>query len=186
MFPYYDLTKRLEGLDLPALTALDLGCGRYESDVARVVPTLPWKKLTSVDVFQPNIDILKERGLKHELVCADLRDYVAVHGAGTDVVLMFDVLEHLPKEDGEVLLRRAIREARQRVVVFVPVEPTDFHRKNIWPENPAEDHVSHWDVQDFRDAGFDDIQVIGNVHVDYREDGSRIEFGAIWAIKHLG
>lgn len=189
VYAHFDLDKRLEGLEsFEELTCLDLGCGPYNSEVAKQVLALPWKKLVSVDGYKPSID----QATSKEKACAewfgivdDVREFDPEEQF--DVVVSFDVLEHLPKEDGWKWLEKLEKIAKKRVVLFFPVEPDDFHRDMKYtddPDNLLEEHVSHWKGHELASKGYK-IDEINSCHSEKRPDGSDVTFGAVWAIKNL-
>jgi len=61
-------------------------------------------------------------GLTVETLLADARA-VPLPDAAVDTVLAVHLIEHLPPDEGKVVLAEAIRLARRRVVVAVPFEP---------------------------------------------------------------
>ncbi len=187
--PHFDLSLRLEGL-LPfeELTCLDLGCGPYESIVARQVLTFPWKKLLSVD--GSNGSILKA-GLKEtaatefEVRVSDVRGFA--YCTPFDVTLSFDVLEHLEKKEGLEWLKHLEKITRKRIVLFFPCEPEDFFRPVSAIEdkdNPLQEHLSHWRSHELIALGYR-VEDIFEAHTEMKEDGTNITFGAVWAIKNL-
>ena len=70
-----------------------------------------------------------------------------------DLVLMADVIEHIPKADALALLDRIPG-------IVVICTPRDYFEQHI-PGVPSEDHVSHWTVQDFADTGRLDRHDVG-------------------------
>jgi hypothetical protein len=180
---HFDLHPHLEGLEYEKLTALDLGCGAYNSVVAAQVLDYPWKKLTGLDGYQPDLDSAAEKPcVAKELVLkkGDVRKFTGKY----DVILSFDVLEHMVKEEGIKWLERIEKAAKKRIVLFFPVEPEDFHRDNDWPENPLQDHLSHWKGHELKSRGYEIAEFFG-CHSAKKEDGSTVTFGAIWAIKNI-
>lgn len=79
--------------------------------------------------------------------------------ANYDIIMLIDVIEHLKKDDGFMLLRSMV-DAGAQVLVSTP--KTFFEQHD--PNNPYEDHLSHWTWQDF--AAFDimhDISTIDSI-----------------------
>lgn len=99
-----ELRPKLDGLDIEQLHVLDLGCGHNDTPVSGQVLTLPFRWLTSVDIYKPYIDLLCEKtaaALHHEIIDSDIRDYVCTARADSyDVTLMLDVLEHSGARQG--------------------------------------------------------------------------------------
>lgn len=93
---------------------------------------------------------LHARHLYTEILVGDIRELVPRRASEQryDVILFGDVIEHLPKDDGRVLLDAAARLADQLVVVRIPLgdgwrregrEEPDHHRSQWY----ADDFVSY-------------------------------------------
>lgn len=192
--------NRLEGLEFQELTALDLGCGSYASVIARQVLTAPWKHLVSIDGYAPNIEKLKGMECAAKSWTTLLKDVREVEIAPQfDVVLSFDVLEHMTKEDGSAWLKKLEQIARRRIVLFFPVEPDDFHRPREMSgdeaDNVLQDHLSHWKAHELKSLGYT-VEEIFDCHQEnqtikvwkddqFVDETRRISFGAVWATKNL-
>jgi len=135
---------------------LDIGCGTKELSNA-----LACAKVTTIDSWEPfKPDILCDLNSVQELPFAD----------GTfDLVLLIDVIEHLPKEHGFRILKEAQRVAKKAVVLLTPLwwDPNVTECNN--PESPYylneyDKHQSLWGVEDL--AGFTRLTTIDPL-VDY-------------------
>jgi len=160
--PHYNIFDRIGELDFPKLTALNLGAGDYESVVARQVCFMPFKKLVSVDGYEP----CREEALKmqfaaktHEYRISLIQD---IPKENFDVVMAFDLIEHLPKADGEKLLDKLDKMAKI-IFMFVPLEPEGYHRPNPDEANVLQAHISHWTEADFKKRGYV-TEVLPNIH----------------------
>ena len=181
--PNFLINKRL--VIEPRSTALNLGCGAYVSDIAKQLKEIEFKTLYSVDIWP---EYLKKIGavkaLEHIPVAADVRDFVTMLTQPVDYAFLFDILEHLPKEQGINLLSELKTKAKT-ILAFTPIEPEGFHRKNVEPENIFQDHVSYWGEEDFSQLGFKN-EVIKNCHDEHYKDGSAqgawVRFGAVWSL----
>lgn len=78
-----------------------------------------------------------------EVFVGDARSFDAY--MAYDMVLLLDVIEHIPKEEALPLLRRI----PGRVVISTPCE---WFEQSV-PGHPHEDHVSHWNEADFEATG---------------------------------
>lgn len=78
------------------------------------------------------------RAIYDDVYVADVRELGPGHLATYDLVLMVDVLEHLPTLDATALFARI----PGRIVICTPAE--FFHNGDGLP--PTEEHVSHWTV----------------------------------------
>jgi 2-polyprenyl-3-methyl-5-hydroxy-6-metoxy-1,4-benzoquinol methylase len=168
--PWIDLRYRLPRKNIVKSRVLNVGVGDGNSGVARQLPFIPFKSLTMIDVHEPYLKNAKARfwdAKEVSFVKADVRDYPV---SDFDIVMMFDVLEHLTKADSLSVLSRI----RGTAVVFIPLEKE--YRKNVY-EVESQDHLSMWTEQDFIDLGFK-TEVLHNFH---KED-DRV-FDALWAIR---
>lgn len=174
---HYDLFARVGELDFPNLTAINYGAGTYASDVARQITYMPFKKLVSIDGYEP----YRAEALKSSFAAAE-HEYLVKRVENMpiepfDVAFAHDVLEHLTKEDGLAFLDKLDKTARL-IVLFLPLEPAGFHRTNPEPLNPLQDHISHWEEGEFLGRGYK-TERIANV---LSENGRH--WDSLWAIKH--
>jgi predicted TPR repeat methyltransferase len=130
------------------LSILDLGCGRGIAG---------WffnqshdHRMTGVDVFKPYLKEAKTSGYYQKLVESDVTKF-PIAKESYDVILLFQVLEHLPKKEGIALLKKMTRGARKAVIVTLPhgeCEQEDYE------ENKYQKHLSSWMVKDLENLGF--------------------------------
>jgi hypothetical protein len=136
-------------------TILDVGPGRGKFGVLcrEYVPTL-----NVIDAVEAWPDYVTDRLLciyDHVFV-EDVRNLEPETLASYDLVLMSEVIEHLPKEEGLALLDRI----PGHVVITTPVE---FFPSVNYP--PTEKHVSHWTMNDFGDRIEADGSRLGGIVV---------------------
>jgi hypothetical protein len=103
----------------------------------------------------------------------------SVPDRSVDTVFLLDVIEHLDKDDGQILFDRAMKAARRQVVVFTPLGfmPQHFSQSVDW------DGVVHSELQNHR-SGWDPSEFSNAVHIvceDYHRDGGTI-YGAFYSI----
>ena len=116
--------------------ALDFMPGRLNREDWRI-------EIHGIDAFpyeSPLRDWVYDRVTK-----ADVRE-IAGELRGYDLVVLGDVLEHLPKSDGVRLLRTLLAENRNVLIAT----PFDFFEQEL-ERNPYERHLSHWSQRDFRE-----------------------------------
>lgn len=136
-------------------TILDVGPGRGKFGVLcrEYVPTLTY--IAAVEAWEPYVtdrlrciyDYVFVRDVRH-LADDTLQSY--------DLVLMSEVIEHLPKDDGLRLIERI----PGHVVITTPKE---FFPSVDYP--PTERHVSHWTRDDFGDRIEEDRSSLGGIVV---------------------
>jgi SAM-dependent methyltransferase len=92
-------------------------------------------------------------GFHAGLVRAQVGDLTTVLKAkSVDAVVALDLIEHLPRERAEHLLDSLEKVARRRVIVLTP---NGFVPQQATPENPFQEHLSGFDVDDFTRRGYD-------------------------------
>jgi len=165
-----DLRKRLPRKGLNKLTVLNVGVGTGSSALARQLPFFNFKWLVNIDTHQPYLDAAKTVEYDAELVSFLNRDIRNYSTDSFDWVLMFDVLEHLLKEDS----LKVLDDIECRQLIFIPLE--EEFRENSFGV-ASQEHLSFWTEQDFKDRGYR-TQVLSNFH----KEGNRI-FDALWAVK---
>lgn len=67
-------------------------------------------------------------------VIDDLPDY--------DLIVLADVIEHMPKKDGEELLIKCFRKCKKNLILSLPIG--DWTGNRILANNPYESHISVW------------------------------------------
>lgn len=176
-FTYYlpvpfeiDLRARLPRNGLRNLKVLNVGVGEGNSGLAVQLPYFPFARLDNIDVHQPYLEAAMARTWAAKEVNffhADIKNFNIV---GYDLVLMFDVLEHLTKADSLAIINRI----KCRQVIFIPLEK-EF-RKNVYGAK-SQDHLSLWTEADFKGRGYKT-----EVLKDFHHKDNRI-FDALWAVK---
>lgn len=136
------------------ISVLDLGGGHGR----------PWKvarlflkdstssiKVTVVDEMVPDNHVLEDlEGFNLQRARGDLMTFCAgLDDNSIDVVILLDVLEHLPKHTGWMLLYEITRIAKHGVGISVP---NGFDWQPPSQDNPYQAHISSWRFQDFRAA----------------------------------
>lgn len=138
-----DLRLRLPKENINKMRVLNVGIGSGQSGLARQLPFLIFKELTHIEVHKPYIDeaIKVEWDSKEvNFILADIRN---IENFDYDIILMFDVLEHLKKEESLAIMDKI----KCKQIVFIPLEK-EF-RKNIY-EAESQDHLSLWTEDDFK------------------------------------
>lgn len=116
-------------------TVLEVGPGAgMWSKLLRPVHRGHW---TAVEVFAPYVDRFGLNDLYDEVIVQDVRETPAAMFA-VDLVIMGDVIEHLERGDGLLVLAKARKHAR-RILLATPIIP--------YPQGPSEgnEHEAHLD-----------------------------------------
>lgn len=136
-------------------TMLDVGPGRGKFGVLarEYVPTL--QHIAAVEAWKPYVTPMLYAIYDYVYV-KDVRELSDDVLASFDLVLMSEVIEHIPKDEGLALLDRI----PGHVVITTPLE---FFPSVDYP--PTERHVSHWTLEDFGDRVEADASKLGGIVV---------------------
>lgn len=151
-----DLRKRIKRYK--DLKVLNVGVGEGTSDLARQLPFFRFKQLDILDVHQPYLEKAKQviwDAEQTNFIHADIREF---DFSEYDLVLCFDILEHLEKEESIQILEKI-----QNGLIFIPLEK-EF-RENVFGVE-SQDHLSLWTEQDFINLGYT-TEVLHNFHGDF-------------------
>jgi SAM-dependent methyltransferase len=134
-------------------TVLDIGCGNGE--LMSIITDKFWK-ITGLDIFKESLDKANETGCYSQLIQGDLikscRKLVKSKKK-YDLVFCSQVIEHISKEDGNMLLDLADKLAKKRIYFGTPrgymEQPQEF-----LGNNPYQKHLSGWNLDDFIKRGY--------------------------------
>ena len=167
---FLDLRNRLPRSGLEKLRVLNVGVGTGISWLATQLSYFPFARLVNIDIHQPYLDSAAVRtwaAKKINFINADIRQFGT---EGYDYVLMFDVLEHLPKADALTILDRI----KCHQIIFIPLEK-EFRANTFGAK--SQDHLSYWREYDFVHRGYK-TELLPNFH---KENNNA--FDALWALK---
>ena len=127
---------------------LDVGCG-VDAVLMNLVPGIPHS--VGVDFALPlDPDGTQKRHSEYrQLDIRSLNEHFPPDSF--DCVVALDVIEHVEKKDGHALLKAMESIASRRVIVFTP---NGFLFQPPAPDNPYQEHVSGWEVEDFLKLGY--------------------------------
>lgn len=151
IFPDFDfyLKRELAGCN----SVLDLGCG--PDSLLRLCRV---KYSVGVDLTDSYIQMSKVKKIHNKYILKDIMS-VSFDEKSFDAVIMIDVIEHLSKDDGFILLERAKKWARKKIVIltpngFVPQYSQSSENYADKKDNVLQEHQSGWTVNDFDSLGF--------------------------------
>jgi SAM-dependent methyltransferase len=145
LFSHYSFTFRQIA---KSNNVLDVGCGMgLPVRCLRILGLSA--KVIGIDIYGDYLKRVKKSGLYDDCVLASVK-YLPFRHNSFDSVICLQVLEHLPKTDGVVLLGSLINVAN-KVVLTTPV---GFVENNIGSANVFQDHKSGWYPRDLRALGF--------------------------------
>ncbi len=170
-----DYTAQLVGRG-DCKTGLDIGCGSH-SDLSAFRPKL---RTVGIDAFPMAIELAKAKNLHDDYLVADIlrEDAHSIlervnNGNKFDVVSLYGVIEHVPKELGFELLRRCEELTSKYVILETP---NGFVEQGPEFGNEFQRHLSGWFVHDFEGIGY---KLFGTTGTKYLRDymaGPRFNF----------
>lgn len=134
------------------ITILDLGCGM--GIVGEALNNNGDFHLVGVDIYEPYLKVCKKRGFYKKLIKRDLRK-IDFKEKSFDVVTLFQVIEHLNKNESKKLIKKAMHIAKKAVIVSVP---NGHCHQEAYDGNLYHQHQSTWRVSDLKSMNF---QVFG-------------------------
>jgi|TARA_Y100000294_G_C8540657_1_gene331026 ubiquinone/menaquinone biosynthesis C-methylase UbiE len=144
-------------------SVLDVGCGdgfpmvgfrntRRNSEVAEY--------MVGADAYMKSLFNCKSLKLYDEQILCDA-SILPFREKSFDTVLCLNLVEHLKKKEGVILLKEVERIARKQVILYLPVGylPQPHKDKNIYLE-----HKSGWIPQELEKKGYDVRGFSGFIH----------------------
>ena len=165
-----NLRSHLTPLISEELTVLDLGCGNYTSGISIQTPLIQFKSLTGVEVWKKDLDETKTKDFatkKLDWIEDNILSYLSKHKKEKfDVIFLFDVLEHFKKEDGMKVLKMIEQMATKRILIFMPLGEHTLEANDGRVEdekNPWQKHLSQWEVEEWKNLGYD-VEFLDGFH----------------------
>jgi len=151
-------------------TVLDIGCGLLHVGIFGRVHL-------GIDGFRPALNAIAAKiPTLHGLAPGVLSQFV---DCAYDVVLLLDVVEHLPREDAIKTILEAERIGRRRVVVFTPDGFIPRYTHDPLTHNDLQKHLCGFSVADFDNRGY-----VSTVHPN--RSSQHGHFKSILATKEVG
>ncbi len=124
----------------------DVGCG--DASPVRLFGFEGEK--VGVDGFEGSLTASRAAGIHDRYILSDIRSISAPDKA-FDAVISMDVIEHLPKEQGDAFLRELERIASKLVIVTTP---NGFVPQGAYGGNEFQRHLSGWTPAELRERGY--------------------------------
>lgn len=135
---------------------LDVGCGS-DSPLARLEG--PVGTSVGVDIHEGDLRECRRRGIHDHHAVLDVQMLrTAFRPRSFDCALASDLIEHLEESAGYELISAMEELARRRVIVLTP---NGFLEQPPDPDNPWQEHVSGWTVDEFERLGYRVLGVNG-------------------------
>lgn len=134
------LRKELQGCE----TVLDLGCGP-ESPLQYCQP----KYSVGVEAYAPYIKKSSKQKIHNKYINEEIMK-VDFPPHSFDAIILIDVIEHLEKEQGNILLKKMEKWAKKKVIIntpngFLPAQDSTNHYQT---------HLSGWDIDEMKKKGY--------------------------------
>lgn len=123
------------GPDLKLIVDVGPGDGTYERIFRCQTPNANW---IGVEIWAPYISRFNLWDSYDTVVCCNIMDYKWPEGV--DLVILGDIVEHLPEADARLLLETCKKKAKN-VIVSLPI--IDSHQGEV-DGNPYEAHLYQW------------------------------------------
>ncbi len=169
-------------------TVVDVGCG--------IMPmSFFWPKFhILIEPYHEYSDILAHRyaTVKNVFILRGLalETLRLLADKSVDSIFMLDVIEHIEKDEGRLIIAEMERVAREQIVIFTPLgfmeQHADTDGKDGWGLSGMsfQEHRSGWTPDDFT-ADWE-FYVCENFHnVDYKGDPLAVPHGAFYAIRTM-
>lgn len=130
------------------LKVLDVGCG---IGVAGEVFNKEKKhKFIGIDIFEPYLKKCRESGYYAKCLKKNLTQY-KTDKSKYDLIILFQVIEHLKKNQSVELLKKLEKQCRGKIIISVP---NGHCEQGEYDHNPYQAHHSQWDAQSFKKLGY--------------------------------
>ncbi len=136
---------------------LDVGCGIMQATTDSLSKgSLKCKTILGMDIWLKYLDQIKS---KYPTLCATTENMWMFPDSSYDVVLCFDVLEHLELDNALKLVDEMKRIARKHVIIYTPeiFETNEENELNAWNlgNNPHQKHKCVLPESELKKLGFD-------------------------------
>lgn len=141
-------------IDNRAETILDLACG--EGKLTEAISVEKNLEVTGVDIDSVSLEKAALKKVYKRLICGDVETIakrLIKAGKKFDVVICFEILEHLTKEKGNRLLDLIEKLALKKIIVTTPRGYMEQIEESLG-ENPHQYHVSGWYENEFTARGY--------------------------------
>ena len=170
----YDYIKSTLGKGECRLT-LDVGCGGY-SQLSRFRPQIT---TVGLDVFPEAIEKSKSNDSHDQYIIADIltescdKLLANVGGNKFDLVLLYDVIEHVPKREGYELLEKCEQLTSKYVLLQTP---NGFLEQGPEFGNEHQRHLSGWFPQELAGLGYRVYGATGTKYLRGYAAGAKYNF----------
>jgi len=157
------LPSILDAIPVNCESIVDLGCGRGIIGALCRIYRAP-NRLVGVDGFEPYLTFCRRMGFYDELIHLDLSGSpLPFRAREFQVATCIEVIEHLPKHQGQILLNELERIASCVIVTT----PGIWFEQDDYDGNPLQKHLSRWKAHEFIGRGYK-VYGVGALSIGYQ------------------
>lgn len=123
-------------------------------------------RVTGIEIFSKNAEAAMRTGFYEKVIVGDILKYK--FDEKFDIVFCSDLIEHLSKADGLVLLDKVEKIAR-KAIIFNTAKGYQVQSTKRLKANPHEAHISGWEPYEFTMRGYKVIYVTSKPVFYFRE-----------------
>lgn len=138
----YELKEELKDCS----SVLDLGCG----NCSPIQHCQNIQHSVGVEAFGPYLEESRKQKIHSEYLQKEINSLDFAKNS-FDAVIMIEVLEHLPKEMGKNILKKAEKWAKKKIILSTP---NGYFPMDEVDGNSFQRHLSGWDAKELRQMGF--------------------------------
>ncbi|MBA7602439.1 hypothetical protein ES703_09528 [subsurface metagenome] len=134
-------------------SVLDLGCG--PSSPIQYCKNIKYS--VGVEAFKHYLEASKKKKIHTKYLNKKIED-IDFPEKNFDAVIMIEVLEHLPEEKGLIILKKAEKWAKKKIIVS---SPNGFIPQKEVDNNPLQKHLSGWNYKTMKKLGYKVLGLAG-------------------------
>lgn len=163
------LTKELKDCG----SVMDLGCG--PNSILRYLKSRPWS--VGVEAWGEAIGESSRKRIHDAYVKADITN-LPFASKSIDAAVLIEVIEHLTKTEGEILVSELSRVVRKKIIITTPngFLPQDAD------SNPYQVHKSGWEIGDLVELGFSGFRGLGGFKILGRTYKKQVDFALVQSL----
>jgi SAM-dependent methyltransferase len=127
-------------------SVLDLGCG--PSSPLQYCKNIKYS--VGVEPFDPYFKKTRKRAIHTHYLAKKIED-LNFPERSFDAIILIEVVEHLPKQAGLEIIKKAEKWAKKKVIVSTP---NDFLEQPVYDDNVFQKHLSGWSKENMEKLGF--------------------------------
>jgi 2-polyprenyl-3-methyl-5-hydroxy-6-metoxy-1,4-benzoquinol methylase len=147
-------------------TILDVGCGNG-LQVKHIKKRHPKIEATGIDIYVPYVKLCRTQGSYEKVILGDIRN-MSFKENSFDVVVCFQVIEHLPKKQALLLIENIEKIARKQIIISTPYGKSHYHTED---DNGYQAHKSYFYPEFFVKRGYKVIKMGGKKFYGYGKGG---------------